>query len=58
MRKMQRISRAVLLAALVVLAVSFFVTPLPDWVVRVDGTLLMIAIFSTTFATVRLQRMK
>jgi len=36
------ISRVVLLAALGVLAISFFVTPLPDWAVRVDGVLVMI----------------
>lgn len=58
MRKMQRISRAVLLSALGVLAVHFFVMPLPDWAVRVDGALLMVAIFTTTFSTVRLQKMK
>jgi membrane protein YdbS with pleckstrin-like domain len=58
MRKMQRISRAVLLSALVVLAVHFFVMPLPDWAVRVDGALLVVAIFTTTFSTVRLQKMK
>ena len=56
MKKTQQISRAVLLSALVVLAVHFFVMPLPDWAVRVDGALLMIAIFTTTFTTVRLQK--
>ena len=58
MKRMLLISRVVLLAALGVLAVHFFVMPLPDWAVRVDGALLMVAIFTTTFSTVRLQKMK
>ena len=58
MKRMLLISRVVLLAALGVLAISFFVTPLPDWAVRVDGVLVMITIFTMTFATIRLQRMK
>ncbi len=58
MRRMLLISRIAVLVLLAALAISFFVSPMPDWAVRVIGVTMMAAVFTLTFATVRLRKTK
>lgn len=53
MAKLQRISLIVLLAALAAMAVHRLAAPLPDWLVRADGVLILLSTFLVTFSTVR-----
>lgn len=53
MRKMQVGSLLVLIAALAVMSVNPFAVPLPDWAVRIDGIVMMLAIAAVAFGTVR-----
>lgn len=56
MKKVQIISICVLLVSLLILQVNFFITPLPEWIVRADGVILLVALFTVVYSTVK--RMK
>lgn len=56
MKKVQIISICVLLVSLLILQVNLFITPLPEWIVRVDGVILLVALFTVVYSTVK--RMK
>ena len=55
MRRMRSIGIGMLLVTLACMAVHLWVTPLPDWAVRLNGVLMMLAIFVTVFSAVRLR---
>ena len=47
-----------LAAPLAVLGVHLWITPLPDWAVRLCGVVLLCGVFALSFSTVRLQMRK
>lgn len=53
MRKMQAGSLLVLIATLAVMAVNRFAAPLPDWAVRTAGVVMMLALASAAYSTVK-----
>ena len=58
MRRLRNISLACLIPALAVLGVTAWITPLPDWSVRLCGIVLLCGVFALSFSTVRLQMRK
>lgn len=52
-RKLQIISICVLLVTLAVMGANRFFAPLPDWAVRVDAVVMMAALFTVSFSTVK-----
>lgn len=53
MKRLQLITGAVLVLALLVMGINALILPLPDWAVRVDGVLLLCALPVAAFAAVR-----
>lgn len=53
MKKVQLVSIIVLIIALVIMVVNIFLAPLADWIVRVDGVILLICIFFLSYSTVK-----
>lgn len=53
MKKVQIISICVLLVSLFIVQVSLFITPLPEWIVRADGVILLVALFTVVYSTVK-----
>lgn len=53
MKRLQFISLAVIVLALLVMGVNALFLPLPDWAVRLDGVVLLCALPVTAFAAVR-----
>lgn len=55
MKRMRSIGTGMLVITLACMAVHLWVTPLPDWAVRLNGVLMMLTIFVTVFSSVRLR---
>ncbi|MHC1695829.1 MAG: hypothetical protein AB9835_11295 [Eubacteriales bacterium] len=55
MRKLRILSILLLIVALVGFILWRFVIKLPDWVIRVDGVVMLVAIFTSVFSTVRIK---
>lgn len=55
MKRLQLITGAVLVLALLVMGVNALILPLPDWAVRVDGVVLLCALPAAAFAAVRVR---
>lgn len=53
MKKLQLISTCVLIITLLVMGVNIFVASLPDWVLRIDGILMLIGLLAVSFSTIR-----
>lgn len=53
MKKVQLVSIIVLIIALVIMVVNIFLAPLADWIIRVDGVILLIGIFFLSYSTVK-----
>ncbi|WP_455685042.1 hypothetical protein [Thomasclavelia sp.] len=53
MKKMQMISMWVLIVALLVMGINKFFFHLPDWVIRVDGFIMLIGIFTVFYSIAR-----
>lgn len=58
MRRLRDISLVCLIPALAGMGVNRWLTPLPDWTVRLCGVLLLCAVFALSFSTVRLRMRK
>ena len=56
MKKVQAVSFLLLVLTLAVMAVNRLAVPLPDWAVRIDGAVMMLAIAAAAFSTVRQSR--
>lgn len=56
MKKVQAVSFLLLVLTLAVMAVNRLAVPLPDWAVRIDGVVMMLAIAAAAFSTVRQSR--
>lgn len=55
MRKLRILSVLLLIVALAGFILWRFVFKLPDWVMRVDGVVMIAAIFTSVFSTVRIK---
>lgn len=53
MKKAQIISICILIITLIVMVVNKIVIPLSDWVIRMDGIIMMAALFVASFSTVK-----
>ena len=58
MDKLQRGSFPMLVLSFFGMAIHFFVTPIPDWIVRVLGIVMLISMFFLVFSTVRISAKK
>lgn len=53
MKKVQIISICILIVTLVVMVVNKMVIPLSDWVIRMDGVIMLVSLFLVSFSTVK-----
>lgn len=53
MHRVQKISIVVLIAALLVMGINWLITPLPDWIVRIDGVILLVCVAICSYSFVR-----
>lgn len=53
MKKTQLISILVLIAALIIMGVHVFITPLGDWTVRIAGIVMLIDLTVVAYSTVQ-----
>ena len=53
MKKVQIIGLCVLIVTLAVMGVNRFFVPLSDWAIRVDCVIMMAALFTVSFSTVK-----
>lgn len=53
MKRVRTVSWVILLLTVLVMTVSRFLAPLPDWAVRADGILMLAAMAVFVFAAVR-----
>ncbi len=58
MKKVQIISICILIVTLVVMVVNKIVIPLSDWVIRMDGVIILVSLFVVSFSTVKCFREK
>lgn len=58
MKKVQIISICILIVTLVVMVVNKIVIPLSDWVIRMDGVIMLVSLFVVSFSTVKCIREK
>ena len=56
MKKVQTVSFLLLVLTLAVMAVNRLAVPLPDWTVRIDGAVMLLAIAAAAFSTVKESR--
>jgi len=56
MKKLQMISRIVLIISIVGFIVWRFAIPSSDWVMRVIGVLLLVSVFTMVFSTVKINK--
>lgn len=56
MKKVQIISICILIVTLVVMVVNKSVIPLSDWVIRMDGVIMLVSLFVVSFNTVKFYR--
>ena len=53
MKKLQKISMGIVIITLLVMGLGILFFSLPDWVIRVDGILMLAGIFLAAYSTVR-----
>ena len=58
MKKVQIISICILIVTLVVMVVNKIVIPLSDWVIRMDGVIMLVSLLGVSFSTVKCIREK
>lgn len=54
MKKLQIIGVVILVITIVILILWKFTNSLPDWLVRVNGVLMLISVFITVFSTTKI----
>ena len=57
-KKIRIVSICILIVTLVVMAVNKIVIPLSDWVIRMDGVIMLVSLFAVSFSTVKCIRDK
>ncbi len=50
------ISMVIMIAAVILMLISFFIIPFPDWAVRVIGVIMLIDIVVLSYSSIRLNR--
>lgn len=50
------ISMVIMIAAVILMLISFFTIPFPDWAVRVIGVIMLIDIVVLSYSSIRLNR--
>ena len=58
MKKIQIVGICILIVTLVVMVVNKIVISLSDWVIRMDGVIMLIALLVVSFSTVKCMREK
>ena len=58
MKKVQIISICILIITLVAMVVNKIAIPLSDWVIRMDGVIMLVSLFVVSFSTVKCMREK
>lgn len=58
MKKVQIISICILIVTLVVMVVNKIVIPLPNWIIRMDGIIMLVSLFVVSFITIKCIREK
>lgn len=53
MRKVQITSICVLIITLVVMGVNRFIFPLSNWIIRIDGIIMMVGILAVSYSTLK-----
>lgn len=53
MKKVQITSICVLIITLVVMGINRFIFPLSDWIVRIDGIIMMAGILAVSYSTLK-----
>lgn len=56
MKKVQIISICILIVTIVVMGVNKFIAPLSDWVIRIDGIIMIAGLLAVSFSTVKCVR--
>lgn len=56
MKKVQIMSILLLIITVVIMGVNKFFGPLADWIVRVDGIIMLIGIFFLSYSTFKLHQ--
>ncbi len=58
MKKVQIISICILIVTLIVIRVNGIIAPLSDWVIRMDGIIMLVALLVVSFSTIKCIRKK
>lgn len=53
MKKLQLVSILILIAALIIMGIHVFITPLGDWTMRIAGIILLIDLAVVAYSTVQ-----
>lgn len=53
MKKLQQISVCIVIITLLIMVLNLLFFSLPDWVVRIDGIVMIIGIFLASYSTVK-----
>ncbi|WP_171031757.1 hypothetical protein [[Clostridium] hylemonae] len=56
MKKIQSASIIILIVSLIIMGVDTFLVSLADWIIRADGIVMLIGIFSFIYSTVRCRK--
>ena len=53
MKKVQIISRIVLIVAVIIYGIKFFIISFPDWTIRLNGIVMLLDMFILSYSTVK-----
>lgn len=53
MKKVQIISRIVLIVAVIIYGINFFIISFPDWTIRLNGIVMLLDMFIHSYSTVK-----
>ena len=53
MKKVQIISRIVLIVAVIIYGINFFIISFPDWTIRLNGIVMLLDMFIFSYSTVK-----
>ncbi|TCL57994.1 hypothetical protein EDD76_107109 [Kineothrix alysoides] len=53
MKKVQIISLIIFIATLLIMGINIFFTPLSDWIIRINGTIMLINIGVISYSTMK-----
>ncbi len=53
MKKVQIISRIVLIVTVIIYGINFFIISFPDWTIRLNGIVMLLDMFILSYSTVK-----